>query len=121
MMRYQTVGLNDLEGWWLDYVIAGEVCEYGTNVSWRPGGYGADLTISVRKGPWKKFSPSTLWADAGPLIEEFRISLKHFDQGGWEASLESGESFTHHFPLIAAMKVLAMSKDKDGFQIQMYS
>lgn len=38
-MGYKTVELEDLEAWWLDYVIGGAVCGYDTHVSWRPGGY----------------------------------------------------------------------------------
>ena len=120
-MKYKTVGIEDLAGLWLDYVIAGDVCELDTNISWLPGGYSAELTVNRRGEQARKFSPSTLWADAGPLIDSFRISLLHNDDAQWTATIEGGQPYTHHQPLVAAMRALALYKVKGGFTVQTYS
>lgn len=119
-MGHKTVELEDLQAWWLDYVIACAVCGYDAHVSWLPGGHGADFKVSTRNGLPRSFSPSKLWSDAGPLIEKFGISLQHIDQGSWKASLETGDSYTHDLPLIATMRALALSMVKGGYQIPTY-
>lgn len=120
-MCHKIVGIDDLEGWWLDYVIAREICKLHTTVSWMPGGYGASLTVSSDEVEWTRFSPSGLWSDAGPLIGRYKISLQHQDGAGWEASVPNGKIYKDLNPLIAAMKALAHSTGQDTFSIQSYT
>lgn len=118
-MTRRKVGIDELEGRWLDYVIAGEVCGLDTTVTWLPGGYGANLAVGSDKK--KGFSPSTQWSDAGPLIVRYSISLNYDESAGWTASVAEGASYTHPLPLIAAMRALALSKVTDGFMVPTYN
>ncbi|WP_392889689.1 phage protein NinX family protein [Pseudomonas migulae] len=119
-MGYKAVEIDELKGWWIDYVVGTQVCNRRAHILWAAGGYGADLTFEDGNGKRLKFSPSTSWGDAGPLLEEFKVSMKYEGNKGWTASVEGGDSHTHLFPLHAAMFALITSKVKDGYRVPTY-
>lgn len=52
------------------------------------------------------WSPSTNWADGGPLIERYQISLLYLNNGTWRAGEEWYSVHVDASPLVAAMRVL---------------
>ena len=56
----------------------------------------------------KEWSPSTDWAQGGPIIESNEIDLKVVEEGVWQASNFFNDLAIHHFlgdsPLEAAMR-----------------
>lgn len=56
----------------------------------------------------KEWSPSTDWAQGGPIIESNEIELKSIEEGVWQASNIFDDMEWHHFvgysPLEAAMR-----------------
>lgn len=63
------------------------------------------------------FNPCSSWADAGPIIQKYGISLHYIgvghERGGWGADDPSGEKYTYNDnPLRAAMIVFLMMQEK---------
>ena len=60
------------------------------------------------------YSPSTDWAEGGPLIQMYEIDLKVVEEGMWQASNFFNDLAIHHFlgysPLVAAMRCFCCSK-----------
>ena len=73
---------------------------------------GVDLSKSVYMRIGREYSPSTKWEQAGPLIEDYSISLERRHDGWWAASCRYNYAdeprYTHlaHSPLVAAMRCL---------------
>lgn len=69
-------------------------------------------TVSV-SGGGRLFDPCNNPADAWPIIESNRISIRNRYEGDWKAESEWGESRFHVAcnPLRAAMIVLLMMRD----------
>lgn len=73
---------------------------------------GLDAAIPVILGgnPFG-YSPSTDWAQGGPLIERECIELRNHGFGDWEARIPGGSgAFAGPTPLIAAMLAFVESK-----------
>lgn len=119
-MSYKKVGIEELKGWWVDYVVGSAICNRRAHIQWAAGGYGADVTFEDRDGKRVKFSPSTSWSDAGAIIEQFRISLRFEASEGWVATVPGGETFTDVSPLRAVVFALITSKVKDGYTVPVY-
>jgi len=110
-MGQKAVSINELEGWWIDYVVGQQVCDRKPHIHWTAGGPGIiSLKFQERGGKEVEFYPSTRWADCGPLLEQFDISLKCNGASGWTASVEGGESWSDLSPMRAAMLALIASK-----------
>lgn len=68
------------------------------------------------------FSPSTLWAHGGPIIERERIRVEPFS-GAWLACIWNEDNGEYHLfyrcptPLIAAMRCYVASKLGDEIEI----
>jgi hypothetical protein len=67
--------------------------------------------------PIKKYSPSTDWSQGGPLIEEYAICLDihplEDDSGIYWTALVNVTEAEGPTPLIAAMRALVNSKEKE--------
>lgn len=86
-----------------------EDCDYG----WT-GKPDVGVEWSEKTGyPTKSFNYCNSWADAGPIIEKSRISLRNRIDGNWMAENEWGISFRalHDNPLRAAMIVFLMMRE----------
>jgi hypothetical protein len=68
-----------------------------------------------------QYSPSTRWAEGGPIIERERIELLSFRAGAWEAQIAptegshyidqyEGDAMKGATPLVAAMRAYVASK-----------
>jgi hypothetical protein len=76
---------------------------------------GEKLRILERQIVWPEdYSPSTDWAQCGPIIEREEIGIECDDQGVWFASYdlsaETAWGATAPTPLIAAMRCYVASK-----------
>ncbi|MEE4683635.1 phage protein NinX family protein [Pseudomonas alliivorans] len=110
-MGRKSVEIEELDGWWLDYVVGQQVCGRKPHIIWAAGGSGLiSIKFQERGGKVAEFSPHSNWSDAGPLIEQFKISLKYDGISGWIATVEGGKSWTDFSPLLAAMRALIASK-----------
>ena len=59
---------------------------------------------------WRKYSPSTNWAQGGPIVEREGITLR-CGLHGWDAELEEFDAISHGpTALIAAMRCFCCSK-----------
>ena len=67
------------------------------------------------------YSPSTDWAEGGPLIQRYEIDLKSVEEGVWQASNIFDDMEWHRFvgysPLEAAMRCLIAHKLGDEVEI----
>ena len=72
-----------------------------------------DCIITLDNGDIEKFTPSTDWAQAGPIIERELITLDYnplkFEGRPWIATLPSGVEEQGATPLIAAMRAYVSS------------
>lgn len=109
-MGQKAVAIEELDGWCIDYVVGSQICDRKAHIFWMAGGSGLDLKFEDRSGRKAEFFPSSRWADGGPLLEQFRISLKYDGFTGWTASVEGGESRSDLHALRAAMRALIASK-----------
>ena len=64
----------------------------------------------------REYSPSTDWAQGGPIIERERISVNQFG-GAWKASSLRQSAIVGPTPLIAAMRCYVASKLGDEVEI----
>ena len=116
------VKTNTLTGAQLDWAVA--ECEggveqgvYGTPVLMESGLHlhYCDVLLS------HPYSPSTDWAEGGPLIQRYEIDLKSVEEGVWQASNIFDDMEWHHFvgysPLEAAMRCLIAHKLGDEVEI----
>ena len=100
----------------------------GTTLDWAVASY-ADKHVTRKDIHWGNYSPSTNWAQGGPIIEREKIDL--FTEKGtpesWVASIaryQNGERLVgwriHKYgptPLIAAMRCYVASKLGDEIDI----
>ena len=115
---------HELEGALLDYWVAkAEGLPLGCD--WDQGDY--ILVGTGTNGALEEFSPSTDWAQGGPIIERERIELIYYGKGGdrlparnaWDAQIGCdthyidqgiGDATGGPTPLIAAMRALVAFK-----------
>jgi hypothetical protein len=106
----KTVKTNELQGAALDWAVA--KCEGVIN--------GGDLDIGfVLEGG---YTPSTDWAQGGPIIERDNISITSTNFSWWECDngwyAHIGDRYAHGpTPLIAAMRCYVASKLGDTIEI----
>ena len=106
---------NELTGDALDWAVA--VCESDDTVRIY---FDDDTGEKLHRDEWPvpEFSPSTDWAQGGPIIERERISLVAMPDGSWQSQ---GRDLRPHFhnptPLIAAMRAFVASKLGDTVDI----
>jgi len=71
------------------------------------------ITSTHRGYTVNPYSPSTNWAQGGPLIDKYQVSIFPCAYGGWEARIcdtfSSGKS-----PLIAAMSAILVAHSGGG-------
>lgn len=98
----------ELEGAVLDYWVG---CAEGLKLL-RIGQDGASyVTVSLDVEMRARYSPSTNWAQGGPLIERERISIKQDAGGGCYAYFDHrNETAAGDTLLIAAMRAYVKSK-----------
>ena len=69
----------------------------------------------------KEWSPSTDWAQGGPLIQMYEIDLKSVEEGVWQASNIFDDMEWYHFlgysPLVAGMRCYVASKLGDEVDV----
>jgi hypothetical protein len=110
-MGQKAVSIDKLDGWLIDYVVGQQVCDRKPHIFWTAGGPGIiSLKFQERGGEAVEFFPSSNWADCGPLLEQFNISLKCDGISGWTASVDGGKSWSDLHPLRAAMLALIASR-----------
>jgi hypothetical protein len=98
------MNINELTGAALDWAVA--KCEGAIN--------GDDLDIGfILEGG---YSPSTDWAQGGPIIEREHVELEH-DGFIWWARIKADEDYAGPTPLIAAMRCYVASKLGDTIDI----
>jgi len=117
---------SKLQGAALDWAVA--KCEYETGRIKMPAFAQKQATRVLvyhdgghpqAGGIW--FSPSTNWAQGGPIIEREKICTSTDERGGWMAWIYDGLEMTYieHGPtqLIAAMRCYVASKLGDEVEI----
>lgn len=108
-----------LEGAALDWAVA-KALYTDRRVEISPFGH-----IQVEKNPgcgeilgfgWFAFSPSTAWAQGGPIIERERIAIRYETDwevpnwGAWRVDVDDRQEIMGETPLIAAMRCYVASK-----------
>jgi len=97
---------SELTGAALDWAVA--MCEGLIN------GNDLDKGFILEKG----YTPSTDWAQGGPIIERERISVDAmYDTREWVASMENTKGYASSTPLIAAMRCYVASKL--GYEVEL--
>ena len=97
--------VSELEGAALDWAVAN--CE--------------ELVSTNTKNlfePWyllRDYTPSTDWAQAGPIIEREGIAIYLYGDGEWQAVLE--KEYAGPTPLIASMRCYVASKLGDEVEV----
>jgi hypothetical protein len=105
------IKVNEASGIQLDYMVAKALgatnFHYDTVATYWVTLDGKDRALS--KGWSQSFTPSTNWAQGGPIIEREKITLS--DMGnGWAAGLNGTLAHFGYTPLIAAMRCFVSSK-----------
>ncbi len=111
---------NELSGAALDWAVA--ECEFSGCEEWDETLSGVDAESDMEG---KVFSPSTDWAQGGPIIEREEIELTRgsFDSNEWAATIDlfegdvMRESQSGETPLIASMRCYVASKLGDEVEI----
>jgi Protein of unknown function (DUF2591) len=87
----------------------------GAALDWAVASY-ADKHVTIGDICWGNYSPSTDWAQGGPIIEMHISRLEDLSDDGWEAC---GFGFVAYgpTPLIAAMRCFVASKLGDEVEI----
>ena len=70
-----------------------------------------------RKRSWYIYTPSTNWAQGGPIIERETISLDYAQEEDWAAKTPAYQWAYGPTPLIAAMRCYVASKLGDEVEI----
>jgi len=60
----------------------------------------------------RKFNPCQNWADAGPVVEKYRIHLTPVDNGWFVSDMATTHWISDKNPLRAAMIIFLMMKEK---------
>ena len=109
---------SELTGAALDWAVA--KCE-SYPVSMSKTGYLIFCDPLIQCGPMgTQYSPSTNWAQGGPIIEREGIRIVKVAPTVWGAVYSSGDIGREHFattPLIAAMRCYVASKMGDDINI----
>jgi hypothetical protein len=93
----------------------------GAALDWAVASY-ADKHVTLEDIHWGNYSPSTNWAQSGPIIEREGFCIQPF-RGGWECFVAHRlfEDDHHHSkgptPLIAAMRCYVASKLGDEIDL----
>lgn len=105
---------NELTGAALDWAVA--LIEYP---EWKEQGYLEVFPYDLHFDDGEVYSPSTDWAQGGPIIERERIAQWPDEEGGLFSSADEGrgEDFHGPTPLIAAMRCYVASKLGDEVEI----
>jgi hypothetical protein len=104
---------SDLTGRALDWAVA--KCE-GLSVRWDTDEY-AFIYFDREEGAHREWSPSTKWAEGGPIIEREWISVWQVGNKYWKADIGGLHSHNGPAPLIAAMRCYAASKLGDEVEV----
>ena len=97
---------SELTGSALDWAVA--VCK---NLEIHPPQKVMKIAVrNVEWEPWWVFTPSTNWAQGGPIIEREKIAIGFDDEFGWMGIDMDGNYFSGSTPLEAAMRCYAISK-----------
>lgn len=115
-MKYEPMKIASLSGVNLDYAITAYVLNYPLVVDFLPGGRRTILT-NIR-GVQKQFSPSSFWAEAGPLIQQFGVSLTCGTDGKWTAWVDESCRFESNDPIEAALRALVSHKNPGKEDLQ---
>jgi hypothetical protein len=108
--------VSELSGAALDWAVA--VCK---NLEIHPPQ--KDMKIAVRNvewEPWWVFTPSTNWAQGGPIIEREKIGVGYTTEGGetWLAAMSDDPVYiSGATALIAAMRCYCCSKLGDTVDV----
>jgi hypothetical protein len=119
----KTYKVGELEGAMLDAAVAKAeglpfIVDSTDDEHWvmaaHPG-YSGPEDLGRRRVDRKQFSPSTDWAQGGPIIERERIGIEPFGgaQGGWLARHPELSVYLKEYgttPLIAAMRAYVASE-----------
>jgi hypothetical protein len=85
------------------------------------GTFGPLFGKGYRYPAWKsrKYSPSTDWAQGGPIIEREKMQLTYSDGADWGAYIWTGQNFAGWgpTPLVAAMRCYVASQLGDEVDI----
>ena len=102
---------SELTGAALDWAVA-KCGEWDGNTD-------ADLLGYVRGAEGWTYTPSTNWAQGGPIVEREGIAVWPDEEGGWFASANEGKGNDFHGPtlFIAAMRCYVASKLGDEVEI----
>lgn len=121
MKNFVKVKTSELTGLALDYSVA-----LAEGISLDTEGYEDDAGKSVISGLYLNgghhdscvaYSPSTNWAQGGPIIEGERIAID-YDHDIWNASKYGEYTYVgEDTPLIAAMRCYVISKLGDEVEI----
>ena len=109
---------NELTGAALDWAVA--KCEGAASFGWTAEGTERTALLCIDE-TWRKFKPSTDWAQGGPIIEKGQVSFVFdFTNGSWCARIYTKPiviSYDGPTPLIAAMRCYVASKLGDTIEI----
>lgn len=80
-----------------------------------------DCVIKLSTGEFEKFTPSTNWAQGGPIIEREVAKIERFSDALWEATIftrKNAQDFVQDgpTPLVAAMRCYVASKLGDEIE-----
>jgi hypothetical protein len=104
--------VSELQGAALDWAVA--KCEYDELAA-------KNIQYPQYAKHYPKISPSTDWAQGGPIIERERIAIKANGYGWWFARVGGdfgqGEWVLGDTPLIAAMRAFVASKLGDEIEV----
>jgi hypothetical protein len=106
---------SELQGAALDWAVAKI-----TNPEWWDDGYmDGDPMAALDMDDGAVYSPSTNWAQGGPIIEREGICLDHYTlpEYGWQASIFTKAQEQGPTPLAAAMRCYVVSVLGDEVEI----
>lgn len=107
---------SELTGPALDWAVA--MLAY-PSPDYEPDDWEVYVTAGCSDEGWV-FSPSTDWAQGGPIIEREKIELHYDDAIGWKGEYLDADDFIECYgptPLIAAMRCYCCSKLGDEVEI----
>ena len=111
-MKNESVKIEDLSGIYLDYAITAHVLQFPLTIDYLPGNRIRAILTKI-EGVNKAFSPSSFWAEAGPLIQQYGVSLISGVNGAWTASVNDSRAYTSFDPIEAALRALVAHKNPE--------
>lgn len=112
---------SELKGAALDWAVA--KCDGEASFGWTAEGTERTALLCIDE-TWRKFKPSTNWAQGGPIIEREGINLDNYaknpDWGAWVLLPGQAVGDAQAYgctPLIAAMRCYVASKLGDTIEI----